>query len=123
MQELPKGLITRGMSPTLRYGVSPIMVSRWGLEALADLYIHDWKPESLILLNTLAITLHPDDGKEARDYIGARNQWLLSGKGVRPEPRSGNALMPYVGILALFAVVMTALIAIALLAKDRRGRT
>jgi len=123
MQELPADLITRGMSPTLRNVVSPLMVSRWGLEALADLYIHDWRPESLIILNTLAITLHPGDGKEARDYIRARNEWLLTGKGAAPEPRSGHALPSYVAILALFAVCMTGLIAVALMAKDRRGRT
>ena len=121
----PKGYVlpSQGMSPAIRYGVAPFIVSRWGVEALADVYINDRKyggPSdnrhySWDLSNTFSLTLDPHDlvtdlDKYKKDYadLGA------------PPPPSKSALTAYLGILGGIAFVMIAWISLVLKLRDKQ---
>jgi ABC-type multidrug transport system ATPase subunit/pSer/pThr/pTyr-binding forkhead associated (FHA) protein len=121
-QKLPKDLVPPAMSPVLRYGISPLMVARWGLEALADLYIHDNTGGSVVLLNSLAITFHPGDVAEARAYLDSVNDQLQGKIPVARPPETQPALPQYLVVLGGFAVGMVAATGAALKLKDLRGR-
>ncbi len=115
LQKWPEALPQlHGMSAPLRYGLSPLMVGRWGLEALTDLYIHDNQPYSYALLNNVAVTLHPQDTATARALIEKINQ---EGPGAN-GPLPGNSLPQYLGILGGFVVVMVGGTAFALKRKE-----
>jgi ABC-type multidrug transport system ATPase subunit len=123
LQQIPPELIPQGMGTVLRYVVSPVMVSRWGMEALADLYIHDSNEMSLVLLSQLTITLHPDDSKEALAWLESLNRSLKEGKLAPAEkPQSRPATARYLAIIGVFTVCMIGFIGISLRAKDKRGR-
>jgi ABC transport system ATP-binding/permease protein len=121
------GFSRQEMPPVLRYGVSPLMVARWGLEELADVYIHDiydWQRlnearerYSLLLLGSIAITFHPDEAEQACRSIKALVAQGESGPG--GYLRTADASPICNGILAAFAVAMTAGIAAALKRKDK----
>lgn len=123
IQELPK---TPAMIKTLAYGVSPLMVSRWGLEGLSDLYVHDREQGTALrkeygyqLLSAVAITLHQDDSEDARAELAGR---LASGDDLTMPARQGSSTLGgYLGILGAFALVLTTAIAVALKRKERHG--
>jgi hypothetical protein len=124
IQELPK---TPAMIKTLAYGVSPLMVSRWGLEGLSDLYVHDRVQGTVLrkgygyqLLSAVAITLHQDDSADARAEIV---ETLASGGDLTMLARQGSSTLGgYLGILGAFALVFTAAITVALKRKESHGR-
>jgi ABC transport system ATP-binding/permease protein len=121
-QEIPRELLPRGMSPALRSVVSPLMVSRWGLETLADLYIHDWTPGSLVLLNSLTVTMHPNDSKEARASLELANRNVREGNFAPVQtPQLRPATGVYMGILGAFAVCMIGFVAVSLRFRDPKG--
>ncbi len=98
--KVPSSLFPAPMDTALRDGLSPLMVSRWGLEGLADLYIHDQNPDySLRILSTLRPSLHPDDPQRAKAVLRA----IGTGKNVT---MSSSAAPLYFAILALFSVPM-----------------
>jgi hypothetical protein len=108
VQQAPAEIVPGAMTPVLRYGLSPLMVSRWGLEALNDLYIHDNEKYSYYLLNQIAVTLHPNDSAQAR----ARLERLAAGQA--PDPNAsepGSAFPEYLAILggySLLLIIVTA---------------
>ena len=61
------------------------MVSRWGLEALTDLFIHDNKDYSFPLLNAVASTLHPQDAARIRAHLEKMRSQGISAAGPFPE--------------------------------------
>jgi hypothetical protein len=102
VQQAPSEIVPGPMTPFLRYALSPLMVSRWGLEALNDLYIHDNEKYSYYLLNQIAITLHPNEAAVAR----ARLERMAAG--LPPDPKdkdSGSAFLQYLAILAGFSLL------------------
>ena len=104
-------LYKKGMPDALRYTLSPLMVSRWGMEALADIYVHDYEtqPEdkpaySIELLDSMSTSFHPDDLRNAQKFLeNARTKGL---KWVRDYPKTPSTLPIYMLILSGFAVVM-----------------
>lgn len=118
-----------GMGPRLRDFVSPLMVGRWGLEAMGDLYAHDLDPSlgedmrnryPISILNVVTITLHPGDLPAARtrfEEISRNPLTAMMNRG--PALGDETAIPQYLGILALFAMVMIALTAGALKWKDK----
>jgi ABC-type multidrug transport system ATPase subunit/pSer/pThr/pTyr-binding forkhead associated (FHA) protein len=121
IQQLPA---TAAMSSALANGVSPAMVSRWGLEALSDLYIHDRdegaalrKEYSYQLLSAVAVTFHRNDSAEARAELDR----LLVNPGDRTFiPREDSGIFArYLGILSGFALVFIGAIAVALKRKEK----
>ncbi|HKE33411.1 MAG TPA: FHA domain-containing protein [Candidatus Angelobacter sp.] len=112
--DFPHELQQRGMSPTFRYGLSPLMVGRWGLESLADLYIHDNEPYSYALLNSVAITFHPNDPETMRAAL--QKQVATGDEG---PSTSSPALIQYLEVLGVFASVMCIAVALALIRKEK----
>jgi ABC-type multidrug transport system ATPase subunit/pSer/pThr/pTyr-binding forkhead associated (FHA) protein len=119
IQQLPAVLAPAGMGPVLRYGLSPLVVSRWGLEAISDLYIHDNKEYSFPILNYVSITLHPNDASQMRAQL---EKIQVGGSAAAAEwNETPNAFLGYLGILAGFAVVLIGATALALKGKESRA--
>ncbi|HKD13437.1 MAG TPA: FHA domain-containing protein [Candidatus Angelobacter sp.] len=112
--DFPRELQQRGMGSSFRYGLSPLMVGRWGLESLADLYIHDNEPYSYALLNSIAITFHPNDPETMREALQKR---MIPGN--ENPPSSSPALPEYFGVLGVFTLVMCVAIAVVLVRKEK----
>ncbi|HEY6968567.1 MAG TPA: FHA domain-containing protein [Candidatus Angelobacter sp.] len=112
--DFPGELQQRAMSPAFRDGLSPLMIARWGLESLSDLYIHDGEPYSYALLNSVSITFHPDDPVTMRTTLQKR---MIPGD--ESPPNSSPALPEYLGVMGIFALVMCVAIAIALVRKEK----
>ena len=127
LQELPDVIVPRSMSNALRYGISPFMVGRWGLESLADLYIHDLyenpdKPYAYSLLNTITVSLHPDEAAAARAHLSKVSEAWQQSKA--PDSLGGgpSSAMPwYLAILGLFMAVTVFLTSLAVRRTDSRG--
>ncbi len=89
------------------------MVARWGLESLADLYIHDNEPYSYALLNSVSITFHPRDAETMRAFL-ERNA-----NGDQTPPSSSPAMVPYLEVFGIFTLFMCTAIVIALVRKEK----
>jgi ABC-type multidrug transport system ATPase subunit/pSer/pThr/pTyr-binding forkhead associated (FHA) protein/ABC-type multidrug transport system permease subunit len=120
MLDLPENAAT----PAMTY-VSPLMVARWGLEGLAELYVHDPIGHSLTsaypvaLVNSVAVTFHSDDAERVRRRLESVNvkdskSYALLSKSDSVKP----ALLPYAAILAGFAGLMLVATALAMKRKD-----
>jgi hypothetical protein len=104
------------MSNTFRYGLSPVMVARWGLESLADVYIHDNEKYSYQLLNSIFITFHPDDPARMRSAL---EKTIATGSD--NSPPSAPAIPQYLAVLGTFILIMCAGITLALVGKERKS--
>jgi ABC-type multidrug transport system ATPase subunit len=113
VQDVPPELRQHGMSKAFRLGLSPLMVARWGLESLADVYIHDSEPYSYALLNSIYITFHPHDADTMRAFL-ERNS-----NGAEAPPSSSPAVLPYLGVFGIFTLIMCSAIAFALVRKEK----
>lgn len=112
--DLPNELRQQGMSKAFRYGLSPFMAARWGLESLSDIYIHDNQNYSYALLNSVFITFHPDDPARMRRSL---EQSIASGSD--QSTITPPATPQYLAVLGGFTVVMCAGITLALLRKEK----
>jgi ABC-type multidrug transport system permease subunit len=117
IQQVPPEIVPGAMTPVLKYALSPLMVSRWGLEALNDLYIHDKEKYSYYLMNQIAITLHPNDSRQAR----ARLERLAAGLPPGETGETGSALVQYLGILGGFCLLFIGATAATLKFKGRHA--
>ena len=109
-----------GMSAPIEW-LSAVTVSRWGLEALADLCLHgshSTQDYAFKIINTISVTLHPQD----LDKIEAGLEAPLdpqSGRVPFPLPsRFWPDKGPYLSILASFLLLMTVLVLILMKRKD-----
>ncbi len=117
LRALPATLVPTGMSPALKYGLSPLMVARWGLEGLADLYIHDGEKYSYRLLNSIYTTLHPDDLAKAR----AEAERKIREADSMPAKLGPTVFWRYFGIVAGYGGLLIAGIIIALRRKEHHA--
>ena len=109
-----------GMPAPVRW-FSSLAMSRWGLEALSDLCVHgahSTEDSAYKILNTVSISLHPDDVdglekglEEAPEAFAARGAFPLPS---HFWPDKG----PYLAIMAGYAVLMLVLILIVMKRKD-----
>jgi ABC-type multidrug transport system ATPase subunit/pSer/pThr/pTyr-binding forkhead associated (FHA) protein len=107
--------LPKGMQPLLHYVASPVMVGRWGLEALSDLYVHDYKKYSYLILDGVTISLHGGEFRRADRHLNAL------GNGSSSIGRDADTALPaYVAMLSLFAAVMIGTTGLAMKMKDRR---
>jgi ABC-type multidrug transport system ATPase subunit/pSer/pThr/pTyr-binding forkhead associated (FHA) protein len=117
-----------GMSPAMQ-AASSITVARWGLESLADLYIHDFdvaNPTSTenaysgALLNSITVTFHRGELAKARRILIDAFQPPGARRGPPGETGLGGrtAIDRYLAVHAAFILVMVGLIAVALKSKD-----
>ena len=113
--DVPSELQQRGMGKTFHYVLSPLMAARWGLEGLADLYIHDNERYSFALLNSVAITFHPDDAHTMRTAL----EHNAPGENL---PSSSPATLDYLAVLGAFTILMSAAVAVALVRKEKSAR-
>ena len=101
--------------PAPIYWFSSLAVSRWGLEALSDLCVHgshSTQDAAYKILNTVTISLHPDDVPSLERGLDNPNQDL---------PLKSNFVHdkgPYLAILAVYAALMLALILVVMKRKD-----
>ena len=56
------------MQPLLQYAASP---GRWGLEALCDLYVHDYEKYSYLILDGVTISLHSGEFRRGDRHLNA----------------------------------------------------
>jgi hypothetical protein len=120
IQELPR---TSAMIKILAYGVSPLMVSRWGLEGLSDVYVHDREQGTAVrkrygyqLLSAVFITLHPDDSAAAREELQGM---LRTGTNpTTPLRQASSTFGRYIGVLGAFAFVFITAVAVSLKRKE-----
>jgi ABC-type multidrug transport system ATPase subunit/pSer/pThr/pTyr-binding forkhead associated (FHA) protein len=114
---------SKGMSEPIRYGVAPLIISRWGVEALADTYINDRRfgdpadnrHYSAELLNAFTLTFHSHDA--LKDIQAYKKEFEASG--TRP-PATVSDLPTYLGILGGMACFMIAWISIVLKLRDKQ---
>ena len=115
---------SRGMAAPIRYGIAPFIVSRWGVEALADTYINDRKLGldpgdgryySLSLLNAFSLTFHPHDARKDLEAYKAD----FEATGARPEATKSD-LPTYLAILGGMALAMVAWIAVILKLQEKK---
>ncbi|MGD0223465.1 MAG: FHA domain-containing protein [Terriglobia bacterium] len=103
-----------GMATPIRL-FSTLAISRWGLEALSDLCVHgahSTQDYAYKILNTVTISLHPDD-------VSGLERGLEDPAGALPLV--SNFLKdkgPYLGILAGYAALMLVLILVVMKRKD-----
>jgi ABC-type multidrug transport system ATPase subunit/pSer/pThr/pTyr-binding forkhead associated (FHA) protein len=119
----PGWMLAPEMNPVLRYGASPFMAARWGLEALTDMYVHDYtdgpNPDdyrySFQDLGAVYITFHDDDER----FISDEMDKLVTDR-VKPGELAArdSVLAPYLMVLFGFAVTMILLTMAALKRKD-----
>jgi ABC-type multidrug transport system ATPase subunit/pSer/pThr/pTyr-binding forkhead associated (FHA) protein len=108
-----------GMPSAVRW-LSALAISRWGLEALSDLCVHgqhSTEDSAYKILNTITISLHPDD-------VGKLEQGLVeppSETGAETFPLPSNFWQdkgPYLAIMTGYALLMLVLILVVMKRKD-----
>ncbi|HSE49029.1 MAG TPA: FHA domain-containing protein [Terriglobales bacterium] len=128
-EDAPAWTLSPSMPAALRYGAAPLMAARWGLEALSDLYVHDYSTDPHNLqsygysfqdLGAVHVTFHADDEARIRKDIdaflaGDINASQLGDRGRHPE------LAPYAAVLSGFAFLMLLFIMVALKGRDHDG--
>ena len=125
-EDAPRWTLSREMPPILAYGVSPFMAARWGLEALSDMYVHDYAEDvqnlqnygySFADLGAVHVTFHDDDEARIREDVDA----LLAGR-ITPQQFADRGRspewIPYAAVLSGFAFTMLLLTMAALKRKD-----
>ena len=104
--------------PTFARWLSALAISRWGLEALADLCLHGSHsiPDGAYkIVNTVSISLHPEDVEKLE-------------KGLEAPPAASRAFPlpsrfwkdkgPYLAIMTSFALLMVIAILVVMKRKD-----
>jgi ABC transport system ATP-binding/permease protein len=121
LEDAPSWTLQEEMPRPLALGVSPLMVSRWGLEGLSDLYSHDYQTGDPVAarysfqnLGAVYVTMHPNDEQEARSQMAS----VVNGAAAKDLPQQPSAFYQYCLILTAIAGFMFLLIASALRLLD-----
>ena len=123
----------KGMGTSIQF-LSALAISRWGLEALSDLCVHgghSTRDSAYKILNTVAISLHPNDVPSLLRGLAGPPQYarhVLPEDKEPPQVQPGEALPleshflsdkgPYLSILGGYAALMLVLILIVMKRKD-----
>lgn len=100
--------------------ISALMTARWGIEALADLFVHDDDPVySGELVNGVNLTLHPNDNKRAEAAAEAVARHNTTGAPFAFPPRTPTAFWRYLGILGIHALAYILAMSLVLAIKGR----
>jgi hypothetical protein len=107
--------------PTFARWLSMLAVSRWGLEALADLCLHgshSTQDYAYKIINTVSISLHPFDVAKLQEGLAAPPQ-AFEASGSFPLPSSfWKDKGPYLTILACYAILMIIAVLAIMKRKD-----
>ncbi len=109
-----------GMPAPVRW-FSSLAMSRWGLEALSDLCVHgahSTEDSAYKILNTVSISLHPDDVDGLEKGLEEAPE-AFAARGTFPLPSHfWTDKGPYLAIMAGYAVLMLGLILMVMKRKD-----
>jgi ABC-type multidrug transport system ATPase subunit/pSer/pThr/pTyr-binding forkhead associated (FHA) protein len=107
--------------PTFARWLSALAISRWGLEALADLCLHgshSMQDYAYKIVNTVSISLHPGDVEKLEKGLEAPPEAFVA-SGTFPLPsRFWKDKGPYLAIMTSFALFMTMAILVVMKRKD-----
>ena len=108
-----------GMPVFVRW-LSMLAVSRWGMEALSDLCLHgqhSMQDSAYKIINTVYISMHPDDLEKLERGLEAPPEAFASGSFPLPS-NFWKDKGPYVGVLAVHMLVMTLTVLLLMKRKD-----
>jgi ABC transport system ATP-binding/permease protein len=109
-----------GMPTPVRW-LSTLAVSRWGMEALADLCLHgqhSLQDSAYKIINTVYISFHPDEAKKLEQGLEAPAE-AFAQPGSFPLPEHyWKDQGPYLAVLGGFAVAMVWVVLILMKRKD-----
>jgi ABC-type multidrug transport system ATPase subunit len=109
-----------GMGTPIRW-FSTLAISRWGLEALSDLCVHghhSTQDYAYKIINTITISLHPDDVAKLEDGLEAPAE-AFAATNTFPLPSIfWQDKGPYLAIMTGYALLMLVLILIVMKRKD-----
>jgi uncharacterized integral membrane protein len=109
-----------GMGTPIRW-LSTLAISRWGLEALSDLCVHgrhSTQDYAYKILNTITISLHPDDVARIEKGLEEPAE-AFEAAGVFPLPSHfWQDKGPYLAIMTGYALLMLVLILIVMKRRD-----
>jgi hypothetical protein len=107
--------------PTFARWLSALAISRWGLEALADLCLHgahSLQDSAYKIVNTVSISLHPDDAEKLEKGLEAPPKDFAA-SGAFPLPsKFWKDKGPYLAIMTSFALLMVIAILVVMKRKD-----
>jgi hypothetical protein len=107
--------------PTFARWLSLLAISRWGLEALADLCLHgshSIQDYAYRIVNTVSISLHPDDVERLEKGLESPPE-AFAASGAFPLPsRFWRDKGPYLAIMTSFALFMVIAILVVMKRKD-----
>jgi ABC-type multidrug transport system ATPase subunit/pSer/pThr/pTyr-binding forkhead associated (FHA) protein len=107
--------------PTFARWLSALAISRWGLEALADLCLHgshSIQYDAYKIVNTVSISLHPDDIEKLEKGSEAGPEAFAASRAF-PLPSSfWKDKGPYLAIMTSFVVSMVIAILVVMKRKD-----
>src|SRR5208283_4869013 len=113
-----------GMGTPIRL-FSMLAISRWGLEALSDLCVHghhSTQDYAYKIINTITISLHPDDVEKLEEGLEQPADQFLNKRGAAPlfplPSNFWNDKGPYLAIMTGYALLMTVLILVVMKRKD-----
>lgn len=109
-----------GMGTPVRW-LSSLAISRWGLESLSDLCVHgahSTQDYAYKILNTITISLHPDDVARLEEGLEKPAE-AFAASGAFPLPSNfWRDKGPYLAIMSGYALLMLVLILVVMKRKD-----
>jgi len=109
-----------GMPTPVRL-LSALAISRWGMEALSDLCLHgrhSMQDSAYKIINTVSISLHPDDAEKLEKGLEAPPETFKVPPTFRLPSDFWKDKGPYMGVLAAYALLMTWVVLILMKRKD-----
>ena len=107
--------------PTFVRWLSALAVSRWGLEALSDLCVHgqhSTQDYAYKIVNTVYISLHPDDVERLEGGLEAPAGTFAQARTFPLPAHFWHDKGPYMGVLAAHLLAMTLAVLILMKRKD-----
>jgi hypothetical protein len=111
---------TDGMAAPVRF-LSSLAVSRWGLETLSDLCLHgshSLDDSAYKIINTISISLHPDDAQKLEEGLNATPDMIVPGAAFPLPSNFWKDKGPYLGIMTGYATLMLVVILFVMKRKD-----
>ena len=109
-----------GMGTPVRW-MSMLAVSRWGLEALSDLCLHgshSTQDYAYRIINTITISLHPDDVQKLEDGLEQPAESFTAAGAFPLRSNFWKDKGPYLAIMTGYGLLMILLILILMKRKD-----
>jgi ABC-type multidrug transport system ATPase subunit/pSer/pThr/pTyr-binding forkhead associated (FHA) protein len=107
--------------PTFARWLSALAVSRWGLEALADLCLHgshSMQDYAYKIVNTVSISLHPHDVERLEQGLEAPPEAIAASGTFPLRSRFWKDKGPYLAIMTSFVLFMAIIILAVMKRKD-----